>query len=223
MAEFTPYVIGHKNLTISTSCFTSYGVLNSIRVAVEFLYNTTTLKNLKVAVQGVGKTGYYLCKYLHELGVKLYVTDCNTELVNRVVTEFNATAVDIDSIYNIEVDVFSPCALGSIINEQTINQLKCQIICGAANNQLADSSLAQTLLSRNILYVPDYIANAGGLVSVYYGERMTNNDILTIFTHIDKIALTLKEIFTNAQNTSATTNLIADEIAKTKLSRATIN
>ncbi|MDH4044428.1 MAG: Glu/Leu/Phe/Val dehydrogenase family protein, partial [Gemmatimonadota bacterium] len=119
-----------------------------------------------VAVQGVGHVGYYLCKLFHEAGAQLIVSDVSAERTKRVADEFGARVVARDAIYGVRADVFAPCALGAIINDDTIKVLRAAIVCGAANNQLAEERHGDALQRRGIVYAPDYVANAGGLINV---------------------------------------------------------
>src|SRR4029079_422178 len=124
---------------------------------------TDELEGLTVAIQGCGNVGYNLAKGLHESGVRLIVTDVNSDNLSRVVEEFAAETVAPDEIFSVQADVFAPCALGGVINDETIPKLKVQIVAGAANNQLLEERHGAMLRERNILYAPDYVANAGGV------------------------------------------------------------
>lgn len=149
------------------STVTGFGVYQGIRACAEAMFGTSSLKGVRIAVQGVGKVGYYLCKHLHREGAKLWVTDIDPEKVKRTVSECGATAVEPNRIYDLDVDIFSPCALGAGINDQTIPRLKCKIVAGGANNQLAEDRHGQVLHDRGILYAPDFVINAGGIINVY--------------------------------------------------------
>ncbi len=219
VAKTTNHVAGHRSASIETSQFTAYGVMQSIKTAVAALYSNRDLSDIKVAIQGLGKTGYYLSKYLHECGAKLYVTDYDTSLVDRVKNEFSATPISVNDIYNLSVDVFSPCGFGSTINSSNIHDLKCHIICGAANNQLESTNLGQLLLNKGIVYVPDYIANAGGIISLYYEDEIANNIVDNAFSHIDTMIPILANILSISKNSALSTNQIADSIVVDKLKK----
>ncbi len=163
----TDHVVGIHGGSGDPSPVTAIGVYQSIKASVLFRYGEETLEGRHVAVQGVGHVGYYLCKHLVEEGARLTVTDIVPEKVRRVVDEFRATAVEPDEIYAVEADIFAPCALGAVINDDTLKVLKVEIVAGAANNQLAQSRHGDDLHQRGILYAPDYVANAGGLINVY--------------------------------------------------------
>ncbi|MCB0831971.1 MAG: Glu/Leu/Phe/Val dehydrogenase [Bacteroidetes bacterium] len=147
---------------------TALGTYRGLKACAEKAFGTQSLKGVRVAVQGLGHVGYYLVRHLHDEGAKLIVNDVDPERVKRVVNEFGAEAVDGDKIYSVDADVFAPCALGAIVNDKTIPQFKFKVIAGAANNQLAEEDKhGQQLLERKIVYAPDYVINAGGLINVY--------------------------------------------------------
>jgi leucine dehydrogenase len=165
----TKHVVGIPNYVGGLgdpSPVTAHGVLAGIKACLKKTTGKDSLDKVKVAVQGVGKVGYYLCKELHEQGATLYVTDINQDALYKVNKEFKAMVVEPDKIYSLDADVFAPCAMGAILNDNTIPQLKCSIVAGGANNQLEDEIKHSTDLSRpDILYAPDYVINAGGLMS----------------------------------------------------------
>ncbi len=194
------------------SPFTAYGVRRGIEAAVHFRYKRDDMEGLTVAVQGLGNVGYHLARELHELGAKLIVTDVRTEAIERAVAEFGATAVGIDEIYGVEADIFAPCALGAVINDDTIKQLKVDIVAGASNNQLAEDRHGLELKERGILYAPDYALNAGGLINVaseFEGYNVEKSRKLTT-----AIYDTMLGIFDRAMGEDAPTNEIADRIVE---------
>jgi leucine dehydrogenase len=146
---------------------TAHGVFVGIKASLKKQTGKDDLAGIKVAVQGTGHVGYYLCKELYENGAKLYVADINQDALKKVANEFKVTVVKSNDIYNQDVDVFAPCALGATLNDNTISQLKCPIVAGAANNPLLDETKhAEDLKKRSVLYAPDYVINAGGLIDV---------------------------------------------------------
>jgi len=162
----TEHVVGLQGRSGDPSPVTAYGVYQGIKAAAKVRLGSDSLAGKTVAVQGCGHVGYYLCGYLHEEGARLVVTDIDTEKVKRVVEEFRAKAVGLDEIYGVQADVFAPCALGAVINDNTIRQLKVKVVAGGANNQLAEERHGDMLEEKNILYAPDYVLNAGGLINV---------------------------------------------------------
>lgn len=145
---------------------TAYGVWHGMKACAHEVYGSDSLKGKTVAVQGLGHVGYHLCKHLAEEGAKLYITDIDGEKVERVAKELGAAAVAPEEIYDVNGDIFAPCALGAILNDQTIPRLKSKIVCGAANNQLQEDRHGEMLMQKGILYGPDYIVNAGGVINV---------------------------------------------------------
>ena len=148
------------------SPFTAYGVLQAIRACLKRRFDSEDVGSYSYAVQGVGHVGYHLVKLLHDEGAKVFVADIDDGLVQQAVDEFGAEAVGDSEIYDVDADVFSPCALGAVVNPDTIPRLKFKIIAGAANNQLADDACGDEIDRRGVLYAPDYAANAGGLMNV---------------------------------------------------------
>ncbi len=148
------------------SPFTAYGVLQAIRACLKQRFDNEDVGKYSYAVQGVGHVGYHVCKLLTEEGAKVFVCDIDEESVQRAVDELGCEAVGESEIYDVDADVFSPSALGAVVNEETIPRFKFKIIAGAANNQLADEACGDEIERRGILYAPDYAANAGGLMNV---------------------------------------------------------
>ena len=150
---------------------TAAGVMEAIQACVEQRLDTDSLKGIKAAVQGIGHVGYRLCKLLHEAGAALIVSDVFLLSAEKAKKDFGAKIVEPENIYEAEADIFLPCALGGVLNDGTIPRLKCRIIAGAANNQLENvSKHGEALEKQGILYAPDYVANAGGLINIYYRE-----------------------------------------------------
>lgn len=194
------------------SPFTAYGVRRGIEAAVKFKLGRDDLDGVKVAVQGVGSVGYHLARELHELGAKLLVTDVSAAAIKRCVDEFGATEVAPNDIYGVDCDIFAPCALGAILDDETIPKLTCSIVAGASNNQLAEDHHGQQLLERGILYAPDYAINAGGLINVaqeYKGYNASAaRDACTL------IYDTMMNIYTRAASENAPTAAVADRIVE---------
>ncbi|MBS0271279.1 MAG: Glu/Leu/Phe/Val dehydrogenase [Proteobacteria bacterium] len=215
--ETTTHVVGLPGGSGDPSPFTAIGVYESIRSAVAYRLGKSSLKGLKVAVQGLGHVGYHLCKLLVEDGAALIVTDLDPMLVEKVVEEFKAMAVAPQDIYGGDVDIFAPCALGAIINDETIPQLKCKIIVGSANNQLESHAHGEILAKMKILYAPDYVVNAGGLIDVYYDGPAYNAEIVKI--HVQGIHDTLLDVFKRAEERKVSTSEAADLIAEERFDK----
>ena len=148
------------------SPFTAFGTSQGLMAALNVKFGDEDIGKYSYAVQGVGHVGMEFVKILREHGAKVFVTDINKDAVRRAVDEFGCEAVGLDEIYDVDADVFSPTALGGTINEKTLPRLKCKVICGAANNQLATEEIGVELEKRGMLYAPDYAVNAGGLMNV---------------------------------------------------------
>jgi leucine dehydrogenase len=196
---------------------TAYGVFVGIRSAVRHRLGRDDLNGLKVAIQGVGQVGFGLAKHLKDAGAELWVTDIHEANQRRAVEQLGARAVGQQEIFGLDVDVFAPCALGAIINPQTLEALRAPIIAGAANNQLASAELAEQLRRRDCLYAPDYAINAGGIIDVCY-ER-TGGSAEQLKAHIEGIEATLDEIFQRSRAEGATTTAVADRMAQERLGR----
>lgn len=212
----TNYVVGVSEKSGGPAPITSLGVFLGIKAAVEFRLQSRQLEGLKVAVQGLGNVGKNLCKHLHEHGIKLFVSDVNLAKTEEVKRLFGAKIVEPEEIYSLDVDIFAPCALGGIINSQTISHLKAPIIAGAANNQLENEHLhSEMLTDKGILYCPDYVINAGGLINVY--NEMIGYNEEKAFKQVHNIYDTLLAIFEMAKQQEITTNDAAKRLAEERI------
>lgn len=174
------------------SPITAYGVYKGMKAAAQEAFGTESLQGKTVAIQGIGNVAFHLCKYLHEEGAHLIVTDINEKAVEKAVNTFQAVAVNPVDIYAVDCDIFSPCALGSIINDDTIAQLKAKVIAGSANNQLKEDKHGEILFKRGIIYAPDYVINAGGVINVAdelygYNSERAMKKVETIYDKIKKV------------------------------------
>lgn len=174
------------------SPFTALGVLQGMRACVEEVFGDASLDGRTVAVQGLGHVGYHLCRLLGREGARLIVTDLRPEVVERAAREFGAKAVEPDEILSIPCDVFAPCALGAVVNDDTLPHFRCSIIAGSANNVLRDSRHGEALVERGILYAPDYVINAGGLINVAdelegYNEKRATKRVMRIYESVKRI------------------------------------
>jgi leucine dehydrogenase len=211
----TEYVTGVAGGSGDPSPVTAYGTYRGIKACAAEKYGSDSLQGMTVAVQGTGHVGYYLCKFLAEEGARLIVTDIDEERVKRVVREFGAASVAPDQIYSVEAQVFAPCALGAVVNDDTIAGFRFEIIAGAANNQLAQERHGDILHKRGILYAPDYVINAGGLINVY-GEL---NDWTReqAKRKAGEIYETLMQIFELAKENGIPTYEAADRVAERRI------
>lgn len=215
----TQYVVGTAEKSGGPAPITAIGVLAGIRAAVAFKLERQNLSGLKVAVQGLGNVGSHLCRLLHEQGADLFVTDVSSERTEAIQSLYGATVVEPDDIYALDVDVFSPCAMGGILNDATIPQLQAAIVAGCANNQLEDElTHSEQLTTKGILYCPDYVINAGGLINVYH--EMIGYDERKALHHVDGIYDTLMEVFGAAEAERTTSFNAAHQLGDRRLAQA---
>lgn len=215
IAQHTTYVASLSHHHGDPSPSTAKGVLRGIQAAVEFKMGKSKLEGLHVAIQGLGHVGYLLAAHLHERGAKLTVADINTASVERAVKDFDASVVPTNAIHKVPCDVFAPCALGAIINDESIGELQTSIVAGAANNQLAHSYHGQLLHDKGILYAADYVINAGGLI--FAASKYLHNSEQLINQRIDGIQRSLLAIFARSEREDRPASEIADILAQEKL------
>jgi leucine dehydrogenase len=194
---------------------TAFGVFRGIEAAAKFKLERASLEGLRVNIQGVGHVGFHLAKMLHACGAKLTVCDTNPRTVERIVDQFGATAVGIEEIYDAPGDVFAPCALGSILSLINIRRLKVSIVAGSANNQLAHYKHGLALHERGILYAPDFLINAGGLIQV--AVIYDHADVQKAHEQISNIYHTAMNVFEISKRENRPTSEIAEEMAEEKL------
>jgi len=164
----TNNVVGLPGKSGDPSPVTAYGVYMGMKAAAKVQFGTDSLAGKKIAVQGVGHVGEYLVENLTKEGAEIYITDIHKDTLKRVSAKYGAKIVGLDEIYDIDSDIYAPCALGATVNDDTLSRLKCSIIAGAANNQLAKESIhGEAVKSQGIIYVPDFMLNAGGVINCY--------------------------------------------------------
>lgn len=199
------------------SPMTAYGVYIGMKACAKEVYGTDSLKDKVIAVQGVGNVAFSLCEYLHEEGAKLIVTDIYPESCQRAVDAFGATVVEPDAIYAVDCDIFAPCALGAIINDETIPQLKAKIIAGSANNQLKESRHGKVLYDLGILYAPDFCINAGGVINVADELYGYNHDRAK--KKVEGLYQTLVQIFAISKEKQIPTSEAANHLAEERIEK----
>lgn len=218
--EETNYVTGISPAFGSSgnpSPITAYGVYLGMKAAAKEAFGEESLEGKKIAVQGLGNVAYTLCEYLHRDSAQLIVTDINQNAIDRVVENFDAVAVAPDEIYKQDVDIFAPCALGAIINDETIPQLKAKVIAGSANNQLQESRHGQILHEKGILYAPDYVINAGGVINVADELYGYNRD--RAMKRVETIYESLTKIFAISKEEDIPTYAAANRLAEQRIAR----
>jgi leucine dehydrogenase len=215
----TSYVAGLQGRSGDPSPHTARGVFRAMQAAAKHKWGSDDLSGKTVAIQGCGHVGYFLAGELARVGAKLVVTDVDPAKVKRAVDDHGATTVAPEEIYSAAGDVFAPCALGGVINDQTIPQFKAELVVGAANNQLLEPRHGDLLEKRGILYAPDYAANAGGVINGCCRE-MLGWDVPRTLAKTDAIYDTLLTIFAIAQREKMPTYQAADRLAEERLNHA---
>jgi len=215
IGQHTSHVASLSRLNGDPSPYTAMGVLRGIQAAVAFKLKKDDLKNIHVAIQGLGHVGLQLAKQLKEEGAKVTVTDINAELVSQVSKELDVDTESPEHIHCIPCDVFAPCALGAVINDITINQIQASIVAGAANNQLASASMGKLLHEKGILFAVDYVLNAGGLI--YAASKYLQTSEQRVLEQISGIYSSLMQIFERSEQANLPTSDIADTLAQEKL------
>ncbi len=195
---------------------TADGIFRGLEVAVKHKLGIEGFGGLLVAVQGLGHVGYNLAERLYKSGARLVVADINSEVTARAASELKASVVGVDEIHAQEVDIFAPCALGGAINANSIEDISAYIIGGAANNQLKTPEMGEALRLRDILYCPDYVLNAGGIINVSAEVSGTYN-YEWVDGKLENIKVTLQEIFDRSEKLKLPTNEIANEMARERL------
>ncbi|NHZ70489.1 MAG: leucine dehydrogenase [Proteobacteria bacterium] len=197
---------------------TARGVIAAQKAVANMLWGNPDLRGRKVAIKGVGKVGMSLAERLTGLGVELVVADVNERAADRAATQYGAKVVDVDEIHRTHCDIFAPCALGGDLNVRSIPELSCTAVAGSANNQLADVSAGDQLRDCGILYAPDYVVNAGGIINIAAEEGGYTTD--KAGGMIDHIYDNLIEILTTAERLSIGTHVAADHVAEDRIAAA---
>ncbi|ADU51264.1 leucine dehydrogenase [Thermaerobacter marianensis DSM 12885] len=217
VAMETPHVVGLPGRSGDPSPATAYGVFRGMKACLGEVFGDESFQGRVVAIQGMGHVGYHLARLLHEAGARLVVTDVDPERARRAAREFGAQVVSPEAIYDVECDVFAPCALGAILNDQTIPRLRCRIVAGSANNQLAEPRHGEELARRGILYAPDYVINGGGVIHVADEYAPGGYDRDRAFARVATIYDKVKAILTVAREQGITTAEAADRLAEQRI------
>lgn len=194
---------------------TAYGIFEGMRAVSMELWNTADLKGRRIALQGVGKVGHSLVALLVEAGASVVIADIDIDNLSRAVSKFGVETTDLDTIHSLECDIFAPCALGGVLNDETIPQLKCAAVAGAANNQLLTPQNAKLMHDAGILWAPDFIINAGGLINV--ADELRGYDADRAMTQVRGIFHTLREVFQRAKLEKITTSTAAERLAESRI------
>ncbi len=211
----TKYVTGIGSKSGDPSSVTAHGVFRAIQASACERWGSDSLDGRTVAIQGCGHVGYHLAVELHKAGALLVITDIDAMRMQRVVDATGATVVALADIYRVKADIFAPCALGGVLNDDTIPQLQVEIVSGAANNQLLEDRHGDALEAQGILYAPDYVANAGGVINVY--SELTGWNRERSLRKADEIYHTVLSVFRLAKETHIPTYKAADRVAEQRI------
>ena len=222
MKDVTPFVVGmpeEQGGLGDSSHPTAYGVYLGMKAASKFVYGTDSLEGKKIALQGIGKVGAKLIEYLTKENANIYVSDINKEILKNIRDKYKVSTFKNSELYSMELDIFSPCALGAILNSESIKKLKCKIVAGAANNQLEDDKIHDIeLKEKNIIYVPDFLINAGGVISVYH-EQIQDLSKEKVFGMTENIYSKVEDVLKLSSKNDISTNVSAMKIALDRINR----
>jgi leucine dehydrogenase len=214
MLRKTNHICGLPQNSGDPSPFTARGVWQGIKATAKVALGRDDLEGLTIAVQGLGKVGYDLCRLLHESGAKLIIANrSNKEAAAKAIEEFGATIVDTDAIYSQECDIFSPNAMGAILNPTTIPQLKCKAVAGGANNQILDDAAGLALKARGIYYAPDFVINGGGVINAAAEVDGPYNKA-AVLEKVDNIYNSIERILSESKQTGEPEGIIATRYAE---------
>jgi leucine dehydrogenase len=212
MSRLSPYFVGVSTDPVK---YTALGLIEGIKVCLRECFGSEELTNRSFAIQGMGKIGAELLKNIYSKAGKIYVTDIDNSTIKQIKKSYpKIEAVDPKDIYKLKVDIFSPCALSNSLNSETVSKLRCKIIAGGANNQLESAAIGELIRKLGILYAPDYIVNAGGLISVVDEYEHKRIDEKRILKRVQHTAVTLNKVIQKSKATKLATNIIADQLAE---------
>ena len=212
-SKVTNYVYG---INVETSAPTSLGIFNAIKTTYNFINENDDIKNIHVAISGVGKVGNKLAKLLSKAGASITAASINLELINELKGQINITEVSPENLFKTKCDIISPCALGGSINKSSKKQLKCQAIVGAANNQLDSPETGEWLLKHRIVYSPDYLVNSGGVIAIASEINGTKN---LLEKQLEKIGDRLKSVLIESKKNNESTDSVAKRIAWERINK----
>ncbi|HUX47509.1 MAG TPA: Glu/Leu/Phe/Val dehydrogenase [Desulfosporosinus sp.] len=215
--EFVTGVSSSSGASGDPSPMTARGVWRGMKAAAKEAYGSDSLKGKTVAIQGLGHVGYYLAKHLHEEGAKLIVTDIHDDVIKRVVDEMGATAVGSEKIFGVEADIFAPCAMGAVINDETIPQFKFKVIAGAANNVLKEERHGDKLHELGIIYAPDYVINAGGVINV--ADELEGYNYDRALVKVEMVYDNVAKVIEIAKRDNIPTYKAADRMAEERIDK----
>ena len=218
ISKSTKHVVGlhGEGKSGDPSPFTARGIFKGMQAGAKAKFGQESLKDKAVAIQGVGKVGYSLCKWLKEEGSNLIIADINKKVADKVAMEFDARVVTSEEILSVECDIFAPCALGAVLNKDNVASLKCKLVAGGANNILVDDLAGEALANRDILYIPDYIINAGGVINISVELEGQYSEQKAI-DQVDKIYNNVENLLKFAKKERLATHLASDKFAMNRI------
>jgi leucine dehydrogenase len=217
IGQETRHIAGNQGIVSDLALVTAHGVLYGLRACCKTVYGSDSLKGKRIAVQGAGKVGYHLISRLHQEGAQIWVSDIDKKSLERVQREFGVKTVEPTEIFALECDIFSPCALGGMLNDQTIPMLNCQIVAGSANNQLKEARHGDRLHEFGILYAPDYVINAGGLIGG--AQELLHGSMAQALKDAEAIYDRLLAIFEKSKREDLPPHRAADAIVEEKIAK----
>jgi len=216
VSKETNYVVGLPGKSGDPSPVTAYGVYMGMKACVKMQFGSDSLAGKTIAVQGVGHVGQYLVKHIAAEGATIYITDIHEETLRNVANTYGATVVSPNEIYDVPMDIYAPCALGATVNDDTLNRLKCSIISGAANNQLADEQKhGHAVMEKGILYAPDYAINAGGVINCF--SEVSGLSLDWSHKKAEEIYQTIHQILERSRSEHIPTYQIANRMAEERI------
>jgi leucine dehydrogenase len=212
----TNHVAGLPGKSGDPSPITALGVYHGMKACAKEAYGSDSLKDKKIAVQGVGHVGEYLVELISKEGAKVFICDIHEDVLKRVAAKYSATVVSPEDIYSIEMDIYAPCALGATINDETLAKLKCQIIAGAANNQLKDEKIhGEIVMKKGLIYAPDYVINAGGIINCY--TEVAGKSMQWSMQNAENIYSTILSVLKESKENNIPTYLAANRLAEKRI------
>lgn len=213
----TNHVTGVSGEGGDPSPATALGTWYGMKAMAKEAFGSDSLQGKTVAVQGLGHVGYYLCQHIAKEGGKMIVTDINSDAVKRVIAEFGAEAVKPADIYSVECDIFAPCALGAVVNDETLPKFKFKVIAGAANNVLKEDRHGEILEKKDILYAPDFVINAGGIMNCY--QELFGYDQEKVFSNVESIYSNIEKVLAISKRDNIPTYQAANRMAEERIEK----
>ena len=219
VSKETNHVVGLPGKSGDPSPVTAYGTYMGMKACAKLRYGSDSLNGKKILVQGVGHVGEYLVEYLSKEGAKVLISDIHEDLLSKVASSYGAVRVGLEEVYDVDMDIYAPCALGGTLNNDTLGRLKCDIVAGAANNQLKDENLhGEILREMNIIYAPDFAINAGGVINCFSEVEGLSSE--WALDKAEDIYDTIYRIVKRSQDENIASHLIAMKMAQEKIDDA---